>query len=137
MPNAATLALLLPLALSAQVTTTLSPRTTAAFDAYLRTAEPQMTGKPRYPELQANELRVEPVKAEGSFEVDGGLIHDWAAGLLVPNATPEQALAVLQNYAAYKSMYPPEIVDSRVLSHSGDRWRVYLDRKSTRLNSSH
>ena len=61
-----------------------------------------------------------------SFEVDGGLIHDWAAGLLVPNATPEQALAVLQNYAAYKSMYPPEIVDSRVLSHSGDRWRVYL-----------
>lgn len=117
---------LLPLTLGAQFGTTLSPKTTAAFDAYLRTAEPQMTGKARYGQLRAGEVRVDPAREDGSIGVNDGMVHDWVAAALVPGATVEQALAVLQNYAAYKTMYTPEVTDSRLLSHTGDQWRVYL-----------
>lgn len=120
------LLLVFPLALSAQFGATLSPKTTAAFDAYLRTAEPQMAGKARYAQLRPGEVRVDPAREDGSIGVKDGMVHDWVAAALVPGATVEQALAVLQNYPAYKTIYTPEVVDSRVLGHNGDQWRVQL-----------
>jgi hypothetical protein len=117
---------LFPLALSAQFGATLSPKTTAAFDAYLKIAEPQMSGKARYGQLRAGEVRVDPAREDGSIGVKDGMVHDWVGGTLVAGATVEQALAVLQNYAAYKRIYTPEVIDSRLLSRNGDQWRVYL-----------
>ncbi len=115
-----------PLVLSAQFGATLSPKTTAAFEAYLKTAEPQMGGTARYGQLRGGEVRVGPAREDGSIDVKDGMVHDWVAAALVPGATVEQALAVLQNYAAYKTIYIPEVTESRVISHNGDQWRVYL-----------
>jgi hypothetical protein len=115
-----------PLALSAQFGATLSPRTTAAFDNYLKTTEPQINGRPRYSQLKQGEVRVEAAREDGSIDVKDGIVHDWVAAILVPGATVEDALAVLQNYPAYKTVYTPEVTDSRLLGHSGDQWRVYL-----------
>jgi hypothetical protein len=126
MPKAAALLILFPLALSAQFSATLSPRTTAEFEKYLQTAESQITGRARYGQLKAGEVRVDPVKEDGSIGIKDGMVHDWIAGAFIPNGTVEQALAVLQNYGAYKSIYAPEVTDSRLISHNGDRWRVYL-----------
>jgi hypothetical protein len=114
------------LALQAQLSTTLSPKTTAAFESYLRQAEPKMTNTPRYPQLRAGEVRIDPAREDGSIGVNDGMVHDWVAATVAPGATVEQALAVLQNYAAYKTVYQPEIVDSRLIARNGDEWRVYL-----------
>ncbi|MEP6960490.1 MAG: hypothetical protein ABI995_00320, partial [Acidobacteriota bacterium] len=52
--------------------------------------------------------------------------HDWVGATVVPNTTVEQVLAVLQNYPAYKTIYAPEVTDSKVLAHNGNQWHVYL-----------
>ena len=126
MLRCAFLAVLFPLALSAQFSTTLSPKTTAAFDAYLKTHEAQMSNRARYGQLNPGEVRVDPAREDGSIDVKDGMVHDWVAGAFVPGATVQQALAVLQNYGSYKSIYAPEVTDSRLLNQNGDQWRVYL-----------
>src|SRR4051812_33608982 len=106
-----------PLALVAQLNTTLSPRATEAFDAYLKAHEPQINHRARYAQLKPGEIRVDPGRESGSINVSEGLLHDWVGATLVPGATVEQALSVLQNYPAYKQLYAPEVTDSRLLSH--------------------
>jgi hypothetical protein len=120
------LALLLPGLALAQFTTTLNPKTTQEFDNYLKTAEPAMTFRAHYGTLKPGEVRVDPAKEDGHIPVKDGIIHDWVGAMFVPGGTPEQAIHVLQDYAAYKSVYPPEVVDSKLLSRSGDIWHVYL-----------
>lgn len=120
------LLLWLPLAATAQFNTTLEPHTTAAFENYLKTAEPQIGLKPRYAQLKPGEVRVDPAREDGSVGVKDGLVHDWVAATLVPNARIEEALRVLQNYPAYKTIYKPEVVDSRLISRNGDHWQVFL-----------
>lgn len=127
------LLLALPIAAAAQFNTTLSPHTNEAFDAYLKAAEPQMKGTARYAQLKPNEVRVEPARDDGSIDVKDGIVHDWVAATFVPGATVEQALVVLQNYPAYKTIYKPEIIDSKLLSHTGEEWRVYLKIVKTKV----
>lgn len=120
------LVLLFPLLAAAQFSTTLSPRTNAAFDSYLKTTEPQINGRARYAQIRPGEVRVDPAREDGSIAVKDGLVHDWVAATLVPGARVDEALAVLQNYPAYRTIYTPEVTDSRLLARDGDQWRVYL-----------
>src|SRR6188768_1214068 len=99
------LVLAMPFFAAAQFNTTLSPKTTEAFDAYLKAAEPQMNGTARFGQLKTNEVRVEPARDDGSINVKDGIVHDWVGATFVPGATVEQAIAVLQNYPSYKSIY--------------------------------
>ena len=39
-----------------------------------------------------------------------GLIHDWIAAAFVPDASVEQALALVQNYDNHKNIYQPEVI---------------------------
>jgi len=127
MSKSALLLLLFPLALPAQFSATLSPRTTEAFEAYLRTAEPQIQARgPRYGQLRPGDVQIVPAKEDGSIGVKDGIVHDWVAAVLIPGATVEQALGVLQNYPSYKNIYAPEVTDSRLIARNGDQWRVYL-----------
>ena len=63
------------------ITTTLSPRTTEAFESYLKSNEPQMNhkGKTRFAQMKPDEVRVEPTKDTGTIPVKGGMVHDWVA----------------------------------------------------------
>lgn len=121
-----TLALLFPLALHAQLGTTLSPKTVAEFEKYLQQAEGKFTSTPQYPNLRAGEVRIDPARDDGSVNVKDGMVHDWRAATVVPGATVQEALAVLQNYGSYKKVYQPEIVDSRLIGRNGDHWHVHL-----------
>ena len=127
------LVLAMPFFAAAQFNTTLSPKTTEAFEAYLKTAEPQMNGTARFGQLKTNEVRVEPARDDGSINVKDGIVHDWVGATFVPGATVEQAIAVLQNYPSYKSIYKPEIIDSKLLGHDGDQWHVYLKIVKTKV----
>jgi hypothetical protein len=114
-----------PVAL-AQFRTTLSPKTTEAFEGYRKNVESQMTHNPRYPQLEAGVVRVEPSRNDGTIAVSSGIVHDWVGAKFVPNATVAQVIAVLQNYDTYKTIYAPDVVDSRLLSRKENQFRVYL-----------
>jgi hypothetical protein len=121
------LILALPAGLPAQFTTHLAQRTERAFEDYRKAVEAKLDGKPRYISgLKPGEITIAPVARQGAIDVADGLVHDWVVASVVPHATPERVIAVLQDYAAYKSIYSPDVADSKVIRHEGDSWHVYL-----------
>ena len=44
----------------------------------------------------------------------------------VAGATVEQVLALLQNYDNHKNIYKPEVMDSKLLSHQGNDFKIFL-----------
>jgi hypothetical protein len=121
------LALAAALPLAAQFQTRLDPKTEQAFDQYRKAVEAQLDGRPRFPAgLQPGRYEILPANPRGPVGAEDGLIHDWIAATVVPNTTVEKALAVLQNYAAYKDIYGPDVSDSKLLRRDGDLWHVSL-----------
>lgn len=124
----------------ADVTTTrLSAETTRAFDAYVKKREGEMERRlgasgPLWclehascrSVVRGDGAFVEGYAGKGLLEIRGGLVHDWAGATFIPGATLDQTLALLRNYANHKNLFAPEVVDSRVLSNSGDDYRVFL-----------
>jgi hypothetical protein len=115
-----------PFPASAQFNTELSPKATAAFNDYQKKAESQMKWQPRYPQLQPGDVKVDPIRNEGSIDVTDGMVHDWVAATVVPGIGVDQVLKLLQNYAAYKTIYTPDVIDSKALTHNGNQWHMYL-----------
>jgi hypothetical protein len=114
----------LPLTLSAQFSAHLAPATEQAFEDYRKPAEAQLDWRPRF--TGAGKPEVRPSAKQGTMDVKGGLIHDWSGAILAAGSSVDQVLKVLQDYDNYKNVYRPEVVDSRLLEHAGDRWRAYL-----------
>jgi hypothetical protein len=119
-------ALALPFTLSGQFTTKLDPATTQAFEEYLKKAEPAMDWRARFGSAKPGDIQIVSLTKDGPMDVNLGLIHDWAAGTIVPGKTVEQALTLLQSYADYKNIYTPEVRDSRLLGRDGNRFRPLL-----------
>jgi hypothetical protein len=121
------LTLVATLPLAAQFQTRLDPKTDQAFDQYRKTIEAQFDGRARFASgLKPGRVETIPANNRGSIAAQEGLIHDWVAAAIVPNTTVEKTLAVFQNYAAYKSIYSPDVSDSKLLRRDGDLWHVYL-----------
>lgn len=68
--------------------------------------------------LLAGSALVEPVNG-GSWQVSGGLLHHWRAAALVPEASPQDILALLRDYGQLARYYAPEVVSSRALTGGG------------------
>jgi hypothetical protein len=103
----------------------LSPATNQAFDKYVAAAEKQMDGKARTSAKPGGDVDLAAV--DGSpINVADGMIHDWVGGVMVPGASVEKALAMFRDYAGYKKVFAPEVLDSKLLSHQGDRWSSWL-----------
>ena len=127
--------LLIPNALAAK----LQPATQQAFEHYVQTAEARWQagqdagGKFLWVEETPDRMRsvrqglvvVEPASGNGEIAIPDGSIHDWIGAVFVPGVTIDKTLAVLQNYGNHKKIYP-EVIDSRILEHQGNRYRVYL-----------
>ena len=121
------LAIAAALPAAAQFQTRLNPDTDRAFEAYRKTVESQWDGRPYFSSrLTPGEVRIAPANNKGSSGAGDGLIHDWIAATVAPGASVDKALAVLQNYDAYKNVYGPEISESKLLAHQGDVWRASL-----------
>jgi hypothetical protein len=116
-----------PAALPAQFTTRLSAQTDRAFEEYRKAAEAKLDGKPRYASgLKPGEITIAPLAGKGSIEVEDGLIHDWVVASVAPKTTPERVIALLQDYAAYKTVYNPDVMDSKLVSREEDLWHVHF-----------
>jgi hypothetical protein len=115
--------LVAPLTLHAQFSADFKSETTRAFDDYLRTAESQFTWQAK---PVTKQVAVTDSNGKSPIAIPNGLIHDWTAALLVPNATVEKALAMFQNYGAYQTVFAPEVAESKLLAHDGPHWKAYL-----------
>jgi hypothetical protein len=103
----------------------LSEQTSRAFDSYVQAAENAMRWQPSLAARRYGEIQVAPGAQATPTSVEDGLIHDWVAAVLIPGASAEQAVKMFQRYEDYPSLFPG-VVDSRVLSRQGNRWRVHL-----------
>jgi hypothetical protein len=110
----------MPLPAQIKILVHLSPATNQAFDKYIAAAESKMDGKPLKPTGELTAVGGSPIG------VEGGMIHDWVGGALVKGASVEKALAMFQNYTEYKKTFAPEVLDSKLLAHEGDRWSTAL-----------
>lgn len=114
----------------------LKPQTLDAFNRYIRQAEERLDARKdflwasesaeRLRRVRQGEIVVEPSGKSPISKVPGGLIHDWVGLVFLPGVTLAQTLALVQDYNRHKEFYKPEVVDSRILSHEGNHFRIYL-----------
>jgi hypothetical protein len=120
-------------------TVQLKPETLQAFEAYIRQAEAEMqntrqngpflwsdAAPDREKQLRNGETLAQFWSGNAPANVPDGLIHDWIGASIVPNATIAEPLALIQDYDNHKAIYAPEVIDSRLLSRTGDDFRIYL-----------
>jgi hypothetical protein len=117
----------LPLALTAQIKIPahLSPATIQAFDKYVAAAEKQMDGKARTSAKPGGDVDLAALD-DSPINVQDGMIHDWVGGVLIRGGSVDKALTMFRDYVAYKKVFSPEVLDSKLLTHDGDRWSSML-----------
>jgi hypothetical protein len=118
----------------------LKPRTLQAFEEYIREAEaamePSLRGERPFlwsdtntdvaQQIAKGAIVAEFWLSKGATELPNGLIHDWIGEVFVPGATVEEALALVQNYDNHKNIYKPDVLDSRLISHDGNDFKIFL-----------
>ncbi len=118
----------------------LKPETLQAFEDYIRNAEAEME-QPLHgstPSLwsEANDERSRALLAgiipaefrygHAPVKVAHGLIHDWIGAVRIEGVTIEQTLRMVQDYNNHKNIYKPEVMDSKLLSHRSNNFKIYL-----------
>jgi hypothetical protein len=118
----------------------LKQETLESFLSYIRDAEvamePTLDGSAPFLWSDENAGRARRVR-EGNFlaqlwsgqqpvRIPDGLIHDWIGAASIPGTTIEKTLARVQDYDNHKNIYKPEVMDSRLLSHHGHDYTIFL-----------
>ncbi len=73
------------------------------------------------PAIAAGTLGVRP-----SIAIPGGQVQHWVGAGFIPDMTIARALPKLEDYNNRKREMAPVIVESRILSHEGGEFRVWL-----------
>jgi hypothetical protein len=79
--------------------------------------------------LRAGQVQVRRLstKTQGRDpDVPGGLIHDWEGIVFIPGAQLDSVLQVLEDYDHHATYFAPDVEKSRIESHNGDHYRVFL-----------
>lgn len=126
----------------------LSPETVAGFARYVSATEARITRQVARPdtflyldslkEPQRSEVfqqlkrgdvymeRLETDDAQGKeIEAPGGMIHHWIGGVFIPGVRAGRVVAFLEDYDHHQDYYQPEIVRSRLISHTDDDFRIF------------
>jgi len=90
---------------AAMITTTLQPRTVAAWDRYVAEFE----RAPAHPPLQTSGGNPVLVDLNENGEVPNGFIHHWIGVEIIPNTTVSAVEAVLRDYPRYPQIYSPDL----------------------------
>jgi hypothetical protein len=117
----------------------LKPETLQAFDDYVRTAEARLDKqaagtrflwsdgvKDVTRKLQRGQVVAEPWVGQGDIGIADGLVHDWVGAVYIPGATLDAVLKMVQDYDSARLSYKPEVMDSKLLAHQGDDFKVYM-----------
>jgi hypothetical protein len=65
--------------------------------------------------------------------IPGGIIHHWTAITFVPGITLQQTLAAIQDYDRDAEYYRPTVLRAKLLSRTGNSFRVFLRLKETHV----
>ena len=113
-----------------------SAQAVAAFNTYSANVEARLAGEHRSParflaperrgRLRRGDPVIEELTPPGGKALPGALLHDWRGTAFVPGATAADFERLLENFAAYPRLYPPEVVSARVLARQGDRFQVLM-----------
>ena len=133
----------------------LKPETLTAFDKYIRLKEARLEQPPaagrflwadaapdRNRQLRDGAVLAQPASDQREVNVPNGLIHDWVGAVFIPGTTVDKTIALVQDYSNHRNVYQPEVIDSKILTHSGDDFRVYLQLRKKKvltvvLNTEH
>jgi len=116
----------------------LNPQTVRAWNQYVREADAAMRARlepgrhflwtdqapDRAERVRKGEILIAPVDGAGMHHVPDGLIHHWVGAMFIPGATLQGVLAVAHDYARYKEIYKPKVLDSTLLA-CGDSRQEY------------
>jgi len=118
----------------------LKPQTLQAFDEYIRQAEAGMektlhdsgnflwsaVSSERAQLVGGGQVLAQFWDGHGPVKVPSGLIHDWIGAVFISATNLKKTLALIQNYDNHKNIYKPDVIDSRLLSHRGNDFRIFL-----------
>jgi hypothetical protein len=118
----------------------LTAQTIQAFDRYIRETEKRIDlrlndGKSflwtdespeRQRSVRGGRIVTEPRGGRSTVEAPRALIHDWLGAVFIPGATLERTLALVRDYGNHKHIYRPEVADSRIIHHEGNRYKIHL-----------
>jgi len=121
-------------------TVQLKPDTLIAFDDYIRQAETSVSqslsgGLPflwsdrdpgRARKVSEGLALSQLWQGKRPVNVPDGMIHDWIGALRIAGATLGQVLTLIQDYDNHKLVYKPEVLDSKLVSRTGDDFRIFL-----------
>jgi hypothetical protein len=117
----------------------LKPETIQAFDQYITATEARL--EPRFkgdhflwsdesPEIRQTVLRgaivIQPQTGTGTQPVKGGLVEDWIGAVFIPHASLKGVLAIVQDYDHHADVYKPDIQSAKLVSRSGDDFRMRM-----------
>ena len=126
----------------------LQPGTLDAFNQYVTLTESRMDAElhgksaflwvDRLPESDRHEAyrrlqrgdfvisRLETRQAGREIDVPHGLIHHWIGTILIPGASVDRVVTLMQNYERYQTLYAPNVRQSRTIARDGDHFTVSL-----------
>ena len=106
----------------------LTPEAQKAFERYVAAAETRIGTAPRIRAPEGQKIVTAQTALEGGKEikVPGGLVQDLLGSIFLPHLTIPQVRAVMQAYPDYKRVFAPEVIESKILKHDGDRYQVFL-----------
>ena len=79
--------------------------------------------------------RLETRDSDERIRFPGSICHHWVGTVFAPHARLSRAIAIMQAYDDYQTLYRPAVRRSTTLSHAGDRFRVYLQLFQKRIIS--
>jgi hypothetical protein len=141
--------LVLVMALSATASAAeLTKKTDEAFNKYVAATEARMAGELKsgspflyvdslplnqrfsaYDRLKHGEVLVYRLQTRApgvTSDIPDGMVHHWVGLVFIPGVTMAQALPVLLDYDHRAELYKPEVTSSRLISHNGDDYHVFL-----------
>lgn len=106
-------------------------KATAALEARFKGGGPFLwtdEDRDRQARVRNGEIVVWPADESNPKCVPSGLIHDWIGGVFIPNAHMDDLLSVVRDYARYKDVYKPGVVEAKLLGAKGmeDRFSMCL-----------
>jgi hypothetical protein len=118
----------------------LEQQTLEAFDAYVHEAEAAMEQtfqgagsflwsdrvSERSKQVQKGQVVAQFWAGQAPVIAPNGLIHDWIGAALIPGTTVEATLSLIQDYDNHKNIYKPDVIASRLISHRGNDFQIYL-----------
>jgi hypothetical protein len=69
----------------------------------------------------------------GQSYTPGALIHHWVGTVFIPGVSIPQVLAVVQNYDRHAEYYKPDVIQSKLVEHTGEDFKVHYRLRENKI----